>query len=133
MSYLSFSTPTTLNQTIVIFHPDTIVSGLYLLYPTILCAPHTAPRMSFFIQMLISKPHSPLKESSLGKENKVSLGHLCQKLSKFSKSDGDVLKGEGASLFERALTDQLWDDLSFKMNNSTNCKPLIKPESMSSH
>ena len=43
MSYLSFSTPTTLNQTIVIFRPDTIVSGhLPSISYNTLCSSHSS-------------------------------------------------------------------------------------------
>lgn len=101
-SYLHLFIRITLDQHTVIFHPDDGNSlWSVTFYPAIFYTPHIAPRINFFIQMLISKHHSPLKTARLQHENKTNLEHLCQKLKKYSKTDGNMLQGQMNQL-ERA-------------------------------
>lgn len=62
-SYLHLFIRITLDQHTVIFHPDDGNSlWSVTIYPAIFYTPHIAPRINFFIQMSISKHHSPLKQ-----------------------------------------------------------------------
>lgn len=129
-SYISFSISTTLDQTIVNFDTDSVVLGQLL--ALLQCSQSS---QSSKVELLHPDADfkTPLSTKGIrfgqGKQGEPETFVLkIKEVFKYWRG----LVWRQMSQPERALTDQTWDNLSFKMNNSPNYKPLIETESMSS-